>query len=212
MSRCDPPLELERRFVRAWHALGANHVAPDLLTRLLACYAEPHRHYHSMQHLRECLALLDRLALQAQSAAQVEMALWFHDAIYDTGRHDNEQRSADWARQSAIDLGVDPGQAQRIADLILVTRHDAVPADADAALLVDIDLAILGAAPARFDEYERQVREEYHQVPDADFRRGRAAILQQFLARETLYSTPECRSWFEAAARDNLRRSIAHLR
>lgn len=195
----------------AWSSLGAQ--PPEaLLSELSARYAEPHRHYHTLQHLEECFALLAPAAHLAEHPAEVELALWFHDAIYDTQAHDNEERSAGWAEQALRAAGVPPESAGRVGDLVRVTRHDALPEGADARLLVDVDLSILGAPEARFAEYERQVREEYRWVPDAAFRQGRARILTSFLERPSIYGT----SWFagrlEGPARANLQRSLAALR
>lgn len=102
--------------------------------------------------------------------------------------------------------------AERIRALVMVTRHDALPATADEQLLVDVDLSILGASPKRFDEYERQVQAEYAWVPGWLFQCKRRAILEGFLARPFIFNTPHFRIALEAQARENLRRSIARLR
>jgi predicted metal-dependent HD superfamily phosphohydrolase len=194
----------------AWQALGA---APNdaLRAALLARYAEPHRAYHTQQHLAECLALCDEFRALAGRPAEVEIALWFHDAVYDVHRHDNEAVSAEWARAALLDAGASPDVAGRVEALVLATRHSAAPATADEQLLVDIDLAILGAAPARFAEYEAQIRVEYGFVPPAVFNGKRGAILAGFLARPALYGTAALHARFEAAARANLRQAIASL-
>ena len=192
----------------AWRALGAS--ADDaLLAELLARYAEGQRAYHTLQHLGECLVHLARERDGAERPAEVALALWFHDAIYDVHRHDNEARSADWARQAARRAGLAPEVAERLHALVMATRHDAQPVGADARLLVDIDLAILGATPARFAEYERQIRIEYAHVPPAVFEPRRCQILGGFLARDPLYLTAPMRTRLEAAARANLGRAVA---
>ncbi|HEY3517689.1 MAG TPA: hypothetical protein VGL98_11645, partial [Gammaproteobacteria bacterium] len=166
----------------------------------------------TLRHLEECFAELPAVRADAERPAEVELALWFHDAIYDTTRHDNEQRSAEWARSVVAQAGLDASVGERVAALIMATRHDAVPADADAVVLVDVDLSILGAPPLRFDEYEREVREEYAHVPDALFRRERRKILRRLLERPHLYNTPRMRESHERRARANLERSIARLK
>ncbi|MFG6485535.1 N-methyl-D-aspartate receptor NMDAR2C subunit [Roseateles sp. BYS78W] len=192
----------------AWQALGGT--GNDALhAALLSRYAEPHRAYHTQQHLAECLALFDEFRALAERPAEVEIALWFHDAVYDVHRHDNEAVSADWARTALLDAGASPDVAGRVAALVLATRHSAAPATVDEQLLVDIDLAILGAAPARFAEYEAQIRVEYGFVPPAVFKEKRGAILAGFLARPVLYGTAALHARFEAAARANLRQAIA---
>ena len=194
----------------AWSALGAQP-DPALFDRLLAAYAEPHRRYHTQQHLQECVDHLQPALGLATHPGEVALALWFHDAVYALDRHDNEQQSADWARQAVLAAGGAPAVAGRIHALILATRHAALPATPDEGLLVDIDLTILGAAPGRFDDYERQVREEYAAVPEALFRSRRQAILEGFLRRPSLFSAAFFRERLEAPARANLQRSLARL-
>jgi len=193
-----------------WHALRLP-VPDDVLPALLACWAEPHRRYHTLQHLRECLELLAAHRALAERPGEVGVALWFHDAVYDTARHDNEAASADWARRVLRDAGAVADVTARVDALILATRHSQVPATPDERLLVDIDLAILGAAPARFHEYERQIRDEYAFVPEDVFRDKRAGILRGFLARPALFATAALAARFEAPARANLADAIARL-
>ena len=199
------------RWRTVWRELGAQTVDELLFHQLVASYSEPHRKYHSTRHLEECLGQLDQVRSEAERAGEVELALWFHDAIYDTLRKDNEKRSAEWARSSALAGGLSSEQANRIYALVLVTMHDAIPAGRDAAVLVDIDLSILGADEARFDEYEGQIREEYAWVPEALYVKARRQILRAFLDRERIYSTDYFRREREAQARENLTRSLDRL-
>ena len=197
---------------RLWGALGAHTIDGGLFNQLVAAYSGRHRHYHTLQHLRECLANLDAAASLAQRPAEVELALYFHDAVYDPQRSDNEEESAAWARRAVLAAGCGEEVAQRVAALVLATKHhDSAHADADTKLLVDIDLAILGAAPARFAEYEKQVRAEYVHVVDADFRAGRARLLAGFLARDRLYATDAFHAALEQRARDNIANSLTAL-
>ncbi|MGM9425495.1 HD domain-containing protein [Hydrogenophaga sp. MI9] len=193
-----------RSWQRAWSALGLP--APDgLMPRLLDAWAEPPSRYHTQQHLRECLALLEPALDLAQRPGEVELALWFHDAVYDPQGKDNKARSADWACDALAQAGACDEVQLRVRALIMATCHDAEPVDSDARLLVDIDLAILGADPARFAEYDAQVRDEYRWVPSWLYRRKRKEVLAGFLARPAIYGTERFRERFEAQARDNLR-------
>jgi len=198
----------ERSWHRAWSELAGDRDGSALRDELLTRYAEPQRKYHTRQHLEECLALFEEVIALAPHPAEVEMALWFHDAVYDVKGSGNEERSADWAHRALIDAGVDPASADRVRQLVLVTKHDGVPSSPDEQVLVDIDLAILGAERQRFDEYERQIREEYAFVPGFLFHRKRKQILRTFLDRPVLYSTPALRDRLDARARENLRRAI----
>lgn len=195
---------------QAWTSLGARD-GEALQAELLARYAEPHRGYHTRQHLDECLVLFGEFGHLAERPAEVEIALWFHDAIYDVHRHDNEALSADWASQALRDAGAPADVAGRVAALVLATRHSVAPATPDEQLLVDIDLAILGAAPARFAEYEAQIRMEYAHVPVEVFNEKRGQILAGFLERAVLYGTPALRERFEAPARANLQAALSAL-
>ena len=200
------------RWQSAWRLLGASSASEDLYQQLVACYSEPHRKYHTIQHLNECLRHLESVSALAEHADEVELALWFHDAIYDTTKKDNEERSAVWARDSVLAAGVSSEKADRIYELIMATMHNAVPAGKDAEVLVDIDLGILGAGTERFDGYEVQVREEYSWVPESLYRAARSKVLEQFISREWIYSTEPFRSKYEARARENIARSLARLR
>ncbi len=198
------------RWHATWSALGptagdgAEHAA------LIARYGEPHRHYHTRRHLDECFAYLDPVLRSAERAGEVEVALWYHDAVYDAHRADNEARSAELAVAALAAAGAAPAVQDRVRALILATRHDAPPSTSDEALLVDIDLAILAADETRFDEYEREVREEYAWVPAILFRHKRRSVLEGFLARERIYTSGLFEE-LEERARTNLRRSLGRL-
>ncbi|MCE9658449.1 MAG: N-methyl-D-aspartate receptor NMDAR2C subunit [Burkholderiales bacterium] len=209
----DATTALQRSWRRAWRAVVAEAPQQDeaLLQRLLAAYREPQRRYHTLQHLAECIARFEPVQDLAASPAEVELALWFHDAVYDVRGHGNEARSAAWARDELRAARAPAAVAARVHDLVMATRHDALPRPGDAMLVVDIDLSILGASPGRFDEYEAQIRAEYAWVDEATFRGKRRSILTAFLARPTIFGTPHFRAALEAAARANLQRSLDHL-
>jgi predicted metal-dependent HD superfamily phosphohydrolase len=207
----DKLFDASSRWDRSWSALQLP--APEVAVRelLLANYRSADRAYHSVQHLAECFARFDEVEALARESGEVQVALWFHDAVYDTHRNDNEAASAAWAGAVTRVAGGTEAVAGRIERLILATRHDAVPSDADQALLVDIDLAILGAPRDRFDEYEVQIRREYSWVPEWEFRAGRSAILQKFLTRPYIYSSAPFQARLESAARANLARALVRL-
>lgn len=201
------------RWQELMHALG---LPPGEATfeALRRAYAERHRHYHSAEHIDECLVLLDALRERAVNPQAVELAIWFHDAIYAPRRTDNEARSADWAEGFLREAGAHTGLSTQVRELILATRHEAgsTSDSGDAALLVDIDLAILGAEPERYARYETDIRREYRWVPGPLYRRARRALLQGFLERPRLYATDALHSQREARARANLTAALARLR
>ncbi len=199
------------RWRATWKGLGVELPEADLYTAVRTRYGESHRSYHTIQHLDECFVNFDEARHLADKVHEVELALWFHDAVYEVRGQDNEEQSASWARDAAIQHGVASSVGERVHRLVLATKHDATPTSPDAALVVDVDLAILGAAVERFDEYERQVRQEYSWVPGFLFRRKRREILETFLARPHIYSTDHFRARYEVSARANLARSIERL-
>ncbi|CAN5727463.1 metal-dependent hydrolase [soil metagenome] len=196
---------------RATWALFGLSAPPGLFETLMNAWSEPQRHYHSLQHLAECIAWFEREKDAAERPAEIALALWFHDAVYDVHAQDNEERSADWAHDALTSAGVAVDAAGHVHALIMATRHDALPQGRDAELLIDIDLSILGAERSRFDEYEQQVQREYGFVPPEVRLPRRRAILQHFLDRDAIYTTPRMHAQLEARARENLGRSIAAL-
>jgi predicted metal-dependent HD superfamily phosphohydrolase len=194
-----------------WQELGARDGGPDLHRRLVACWSEKHRHYHTLQHLRECFEHFDASRGDARAPAEIAVALWFHDAFYDPTRDDNEDRSADWARDAAVEAGMAQATAQRLHALVMATKHEVMPEDADTKLLVDIDLSILGADPLRFDESNEQIRREFAHVPEPEWKIGRRKVLRGFLDRPRLYGTERYHAALEVRARDNLQRALTLL-
>jgi predicted metal-dependent HD superfamily phosphohydrolase len=177
----------------------------QLWQQLVAAYSQPHRSYHTTEHIDECLQLFDRYRHLAHHPAEVEFALWFHDVVYQPQATDNELQSAHWAIEVLQQGGVCKTVQQRIYTLILATRHDiAMPQTADEKLLVDIDLAIFAATPARFSHYQQQIRREYAHVPEAIFQQKRLEFLTRFVRKKTIYHTPTLRKELEPQARLNL--------
>jgi predicted metal-dependent HD superfamily phosphohydrolase len=198
-------------FAAAWRELGASGDAADLHRRLVACWSEKHRHYHTLQHLRECFEHLVAARPDMQRPAEVAMALWFHDAIYEPARDDNEKRSADWAGETLLRAGVPEAAAQRVYDMVMATLGHAPQADSDAQLLVDIDLSIFGADAARFDESNEQIHREYAHVPEDQWRVGRKRVLRGFLDRPRLYCTDRFHGLLGERAKQNITRALALL-
>jgi predicted metal-dependent HD superfamily phosphohydrolase len=183
---------------------GAEAAGRDLLDR----WSEPHRRYHDVAHLSAMLSTLDELG----AARTVRLAAWFHDAVYDPRRSDNEERSA----RLAVDVLTRLGQgdtAPEVARLVRVTAgHDPAPGDRDAIVLCDADLAVLAWPRRAYDGYAAAIRAEYAHVPDEAYRAGRADVLHRLLDLPALYRTAELHDRWEAPARANLGRELDALR
>lgn len=199
------------RWTALWQRLGARSNGLAVFERLAAVYAEPTRAYHNAKHIGDCLTHLDTSRSLAGHPDEVEAAIWFHDAVYVPGRTDNEEQSAELARTSLLEAQVPWEVTERIASLVLATRHATTPHQPDEALLCDIDLSILGAPPEWFDLFERQIRQEYANVPEQIYRTRRSEILRGFLNRPSIFQTAWFRERYEARARENLDRVLRTL-
>jgi predicted metal-dependent HD superfamily phosphohydrolase len=200
---------------RRWEALFARlAILPDRapsIDGLIMAYQSPSRHYHNLKHICECLDELDAVKELCAAPDAVELAIWYHDVVYDATRGDNEERSADIASTALRSAGASQPLIDQVRLLILATKHAGVPADDDAMILVDIDLSILGRTAEEFATYEQAIRREYAHVAEQAFRAGRAKILQRFLERAAIYGVAFMRQKYEASARANLNRSIKLL-
>jgi predicted metal-dependent HD superfamily phosphohydrolase len=206
------PVQLDRkRWLELWSRLGAQQNGPELFQQLSAAYAEPARFYHTAAHIADCLRQLDRSRDLARRPDEVEAALWFHDAVYVPGASDNEERSAGLARTSLTAGGATEGTSDRVAALVLATNHQDLPSDPDAQLVCDIDLSVLGREGSVFDQFERQIRQEYAWVPEPMYRSARSEVLSGFLRRRSIYNTGRFARWYERQARQNLERVLAAL-
>jgi predicted metal-dependent HD superfamily phosphohydrolase len=192
---------------RRWLDLlpDAHSAFDDLVRR----YAEPSRHYHTLAHIASVLEVIDRLVSHAPPA--LVLAAWYHDAVYDSRAGDNEERSAELARH-ALAGRVGDGVCDEVARLILLTTsHTASADDHVGQVLLDADLAVLGAERDIYDAYARAIRQEYAWVNEPDYRTGRRRVLQRFLGRPVIYFTRAMRAQAEGQARANLAREIAAL-
>lgn len=207
--------------VRRWRAAAVGAGAPDTaeLTAagegLLTRWREPHRRYHTVEHLTAVLDVVDRYAGHADRPDLVRLAAWCHDAVYDprAAGDTNERASAALAGTLLTALGVPGPAVAGVRRLVLLTAgHAVTDDDRDGALLCDADLAVLAADPPRYDDYAARIRQEYAHVPEAAFRAGRATVLATLLDLPALYHVPELAGRWEAPARANLARELAGLR
>lgn len=193
-----------------WAALAGDSPAADALyADVAARYGEPHRAYHTLRHVEHVLTTADELSGGTATDA-VRWAAWLHDVVYDTHAGDNEERSAEYAREHLSALGVAPDVVEEAARLIVATKtHDA--RDEATAVLLDADLAVLGAGERTYAAYAAGVRHEYAWVPDDLYRAGRRHVLATFLERPAIFATAAMRERAEAAARVNIAAELASL-
>lgn len=207
--------------IQRWHAAarGAGATRDEQTVEaagadLLARWAEPHRHYHTVTHLANVLSTLDAEASAAADVYLTRLAAWYHDAVYDPRATDdaNERASAALARRALDDLGLPGDAVAEVERVVLLTAaHDPDPADRNGSLLCDADLAVLAGPPDEYDRYAAAVRREYAHVPEEAFRAGRAAVLRRLLDLPALYRVPALAARWERPARANLRRELVAL-
>ncbi|KAI9204077.1 uncharacterized protein BJ171DRAFT_128455 [Polychytrium aggregatum] len=211
------------RFISLWNrwsgspppsaALDANW---DSLSRR---YSEPHRAYHNLDHIHDCLARFDEYAayavrpeaashpaLDGQAWDDVEMAIWYHDVVYDPRHPDNEHQSCVLFREHAAGLAAQE-RIDRVAATIMATQAHVSSSTAEA-LMLDIDLSILGQPEDRFAEYDDAIRKEYGHVSESDYRAGRSKVLRSFLARPRIFVLGYFQDRYEQTARSNLQAAL----
>lgn len=202
-----------------WRECIAPYGAPesaiaDTWRGLEASYCEAIRHYHDLAHVGALLALSSTHARHLRDRPAVDLAIFYHDVVYDPARGDNEARSADRARVELAELGLPSPLVERVCALIDLTRHGAVEpetADSDAHHFLDFDLSVLAAETSVYDAYAAAIRREYAHVPEAAYKAGRAKVLAGFLAMPSIYHVEAFRRAWETRARDNLSRELAQL-
>jgi predicted metal-dependent HD superfamily phosphohydrolase len=182
----------------------------EIFQILVTKYSEKHRAYHNLSHINYLLKEAKKIEFEDFEA--VFLATWFHDAIYEPKRSDNEIESAKMAVKILSKLSLRDDKIIKIEQIILATQtHSAENLDDDGKIFLDLDLSILGANREIYQNYSRAIRREYAHVPNFLFRRGRKQILENFLKRETIYFTENLRERFDKPARLNLSNEIKEL-
>jgi predicted metal-dependent HD superfamily phosphohydrolase len=199
------------------------HVSGDrrLLDGLLARHREKHRRYHTATHVAWVIRHIEELAATepVEHLGEVIAAAFYHDAVYEPTYPANERASARLARRDLATIGWDPSAIDRVAAMIEATEHGAADSALDSAealptdttVLLDADLAVLGADPAGYSTYAAGVRGEYRHLGDEEWRVGRRAVLEGFLHRPTIYLTDTAVALWERRARANLTAELAEL-
>ena len=206
---------MQLSWVRLMGELGVSPAsAYPVFDQLVEAYQQPHRYYHTLEHLAEMFRVIGRLAPLCRNPVAVQLAIWFHDVVYDPKVQDNECRSAAKVIEWLQPLGLPPELLDQVAELVNATAHMngiEPPTDPNVIVLLDADLAILGASEDRYQRYAADIRKEYAHVPNADYRKGRISVLNRFLARPRLYHTAMMYDEGDAAARRNLRAEMEQL-
>jgi len=178
---------------------------------LYEAYTQSHRRYHTVQHISAMLGHFDHVVDLFDQPYLVELAVWFHDAIYAPFSSTNEADSAVWAIQFLKTNDAESNDINVVSDLIMATLHTSKTSSDDQALLVDIDLSILGAKPDVYQQFEKDIRFEYKRVPYFLYKKKRKAVLRNFLDRKAVYQTEFFFEQYETNARNNMELALQQL-
>lgn len=207
--------QLEQNWARLLDRYRVAPIAGEPVFRLLvAAYSAPDRYHHNLDHLAEMFGVVAQLTALTDDPAAVQLAVWFHDAVYDPRAKDNEARSADLAVSVLGLVGVPRSELDRITRLIAATAHlddFPPPEDPETAVLLDADLAVLGASGERYQQYAAAIRREYAWVPDPEYRKARAKVLENFLSRPRIFWTDLMHQEAEGPARANIEAELGWL-
>lgn len=179
---------------------------------LVTAYSGADRFYHNLEHINKVIKTIEQMKFLSLDYISVQLAAWFHDVIYDPQTQDNEDKSAEYAESTLNRLKIPQIIIERVKQLILTTKnHQALPSDIDSQILLDADLAILGATEWEYQNYAQAIRQEYSWMSDLDYQIGRQQILHSFLQRERLYLTDYAYTQLEIKANHNLRMEATAL-
>jgi pantetheine-phosphate adenylyltransferase len=194
-----------------WNRIGAQGGSKEVYDKLKGLYSEPHRAYHDMMHIADCLEEFEPARRLAEKPDEIEMAIWTHDAIYDTHRKDNEERSAELAIKILRDAKLSNSFINGVKENVLASKHDVFPTDNDTRLFTSIDLVPLGKPTQFFKENEGNIREEFSWAPDEQYRIGRKEFVQRFMERPSIYPHEYFKEKYERRAVRNLESLIKKL-
>lgn len=197
-----------RHWAMLMKSVGNPKHSDEVFHELVKCYGEAHRAYHTLNHV---VSMLNELELLGERTPALALAIWFHDAVYDTHTRDSEERSAALAKRLIEKLELSSELGEEVSDLVLTTKFTATPVTRLAQILSDLDLMIFGKPNVEFDAYDTNIRFEYSWIPFSDYGAARKRVLQSFLDRPKIYYTETLVEKYEQAARENLVRAIGKL-
>jgi predicted metal-dependent HD superfamily phosphohydrolase len=204
--------ELSARFSALWQRCSDGELpAPVIWETIERRYREPHRHYHNLGHLEHCLTELDLAGEKIEEADATEMAIWFHDIIYEYAAKDNEELSAETFREHSAGA-LEPRFADRVYDFILATKHIGTAPDEATAYLVDIDLSGFGLPWEGYLADSNALREEAPNVSEEQYYAGKLRFLDGLLSWSNIFQTRYFNERLEATARANISRYTDQLR
>jgi predicted metal-dependent HD superfamily phosphohydrolase len=194
---------------RPFHPIETDSI--EVFQNLVKNYNSPRRSYHNLNHIHSLIHISTEFKSKIKDYDCVQFAIWFHDVVYNPLNSDNEEKSADFAMEELYKLNLPKSKVDKIIRMILATKtHNdlANSSDTDLKYFLDFDLSILGSNKLNYQKYAQQIREEYKNIPDDLFYKGRKQVLQRFLDSPFIYNTTEFKTLFENPARENIQEEI----
>lgn len=203
-----------QNFLDSWFALGEKlgferRKAEEIGLLLFQKHQETHRAYHNVRHIESLLADLEKYRNLTNEQEMLQLAIFFHDCVYDPRQSNNEKQSGIWAKKYLEELNFPKDRAEKINTYILATQGHLPSYDTDLQLFLDLDLAILGTEPKRYLEYSEQIRKEYAHIPAFFYKMGRKKVIKSFLGREKIFH--HLPKTLETQARINLKNELVML-
>jgi predicted metal-dependent HD superfamily phosphohydrolase len=186
-------------------------VINGMFDELEQLYMGSKRYYHGITHIVNLLKLWEEHKQYLADDEVVYLAIWFHDAVYEAWKSDNEEQSAEMAKKFLADINFPADRAEKVVNYILATKTHESNGDNDLNFFLDFDLSILGADEAIYDVYAQQIKDEYFLYPSFIYNRGRKKAMTSFLQKEHIYKTEKFKKALEAPARANIQREIDNL-
>lgn len=206
---------MKRWLKNEWYSLVSQYSEDEffigtLWKELENQYEHKSRSYHNFSHIHNMLIQLEEFGIEISDSQSLKFAIWYHDVIYKSTKKDNELKSAELAGNRLKTFYFEDKGMDTIQNLIISTKkHELIlPDNNDNAILLDLDLSILGTDWETYEEYIQSIRKEYAIYPNFMYKKGRKKVLKHFLERETLFFTEQYKINFEKQARDNLKKEI----
>ncbi len=202
-----------------WNKLISSYTQDEslktkLLDEIIGAYQKPERHYHTLKHVHSMITAKIPYKNDIEKYNALCFAIWYHDIIYQTYKTDNEKKSAKLANKNLKLLGLDKSFRIYVEKLILCTKHNdknIVYNNFDFRLMIDLDLKILASNIEKYQEYTKQIREEYKVIPSFIYNRNRKRFLKTILSKKNIFQTHDFIKAYENMARKNLKNEINTL-
>lgn len=204
-------MELKAEFYRIVEQYGGAHLQSNLWQDLHSAYTDSSRHYHNLTHLENLYTQLLPVKNEIRNWDAVLFALFYHDVVYNTLSQNNEEKSAELAREHMQMIGVPEATINECVAHILATKSHVLSENNDTNLFTDADLSILGAPSDLYVQYTEQIRKEYRFYPDLVYKPGRRKVLQHFLEMKRIFKTHYFFAKYEEQARRNIAAELQQL-